>query len=186
MVKGFVLGLLAATGVFFGVSLLARTAAPAAAAPADRPVGFWECEFQDFKLTLQVEADQLHLMMEDHNGKILFRGDADYSVSREGLVYGVVTSMAASDDEMSGAADFPFRLRWRLDGDILTVKNLGLSDTDEKLKEWCGRFRRTAARELGEPKIEKKAAGVCPTCVPAAPSLSRQAPKAPPAPVIAY
>lgn len=165
MVKGFVLGLIAASAAFFGVNLLARTASPSTAA-ANRPVGFWECEFKDCKVTLQVEAQQLHLMMQDDKGVILFRGDADYSVSREGLVYGIVTSMAASDGKMPAAADFPFRLRWRQDGDILTVKNLGLSETAEELKEWCGRFRRTTARELGEPKVQKNSGGGCRTCMP--------------------
>jgi hypothetical protein len=138
------------------------------------------------KEVLQVEADQLHLMIDNHNGHILFRGDGDYSLSRKGLVYGVVASMASTEGELAAPADFPFRLRWRLDGDILTVKNLGLSETEEELKEWCGRFRRTAARELGEPKVEKKPGGGCRMCMPAAPLLSWQTPMAPNEPVIAY
>jgi hypothetical protein len=102
-----------------------------------RPVGTWERDVGPFHITIRIEADRLYGTFSgaDKDCKITVELDADYSVNKDGVLFGVITGLdlsAGSQKEELGDvaalnnafADQPFSFRFRVDGDFLTVKDL--------------------------------------------------------------
>jgi hypothetical protein len=108
-----------------------------------RPLGTWERTVGPVHITLTFTPDHMegviNLKGEKEAGKKLaydFR--ADYSVSRDYALYGIVTSAGIAakakvnaEDLMEAEAmlatlllDQPFSLRFRVDDDVLTVKDI--------------------------------------------------------------
>jgi RNA polymerase sigma factor (sigma-70 family) len=124
----------------------ADEAQPAAKAQAaQRPVGTWDREIGPNHITLRFEADHLYgtAVLADKDKKITFSLDADYSVTRDSILYGVITGAEVpgaenldNSDTLALAArlpDQPFSARYRVDGTTLTIKDVkfggvGLND----------------------------------------------------------
>jgi hypothetical protein len=132
----------------------------------DSPVGTWKRVVKStITTTFHIEPDHLCctiVRMEDHR-KFTVDFRADYHISKDGILYGLITSATApgardnqSLEEMlkveRAFIDAPFSLRFRVDGNTLTVKDfrigvLGGKMTEEELPLYLGRYvRQTAAK----------------------------------------
>jgi RNA polymerase sigma factor (sigma-70 family) len=121
----------------------------AAAVPQDvpRPLGIWEREMASFRIMLRIEADHLYGTLTGVEGdkKITIVVDADYSVTRDSLLYGVLTGVDVPEGpkdldkigDLGVYSDQPFCVRYRLDGNMLTLKELklGIGAKEEEAKE---------------------------------------------------
>jgi hypothetical protein len=143
--------------------------AAAKAQPAARPLGTWERDVGPNHITLRIEADRLYgtaTLMVDKDKKLTLSMDADYSVTADGILYGVITGVDVPDvpndsaDVVELAAvlpDQPFSVRFRVDRGSLTIKDLRCLDigvnTDKKalgdLLFVMGRYKRKATAEGG-------------------------------------
>jgi RNA polymerase sigma factor (sigma-70 family) len=102
----------------------------------NRPLGMWEKQVGPLHATLRIEADRIYLtgMAEEKGKKEGFTLDADYSVTKDNMLYGVLSSIDVEAPEagakeaaaISQFLDSPFSLRYRVDGNALTVKNVNL------------------------------------------------------------
>jgi RNA polymerase sigma factor (sigma-70 family) len=123
---------------------------------AQRPVGNWERTFGPLQVNLRVKAERLTGTVDVavEKQRISFVFDADYSVTRDGVLYGVITGMdiqgAGQGTDLQEAGriqvlitqliDTPFSIRYRVDDGILTVKDvkfgtIGLKDEKDDLAE---------------------------------------------------
>jgi RNA polymerase sigma factor (sigma-70 family) len=115
----------------------ADDAQPAAKAQApQRPLGTWDREIGPNHITLRFDADHLYgtAMLADKDKKITFSLDADYSVTRDSVLYGVITGadVPGAENLDNGEAlalaaqlpDQPFSARYRVDGTMLTIKDV--------------------------------------------------------------
>ena len=124
-----------------------------------RPVGTWERECGPYRFTLRIEADKLHGVMTaaDRDRKVTIALDADYSLTKDSVLYGVVTGVQVTgrereQDEAEAIAyvDLPFSVRVRQDDNTLTIKGVKFLDlgTDKNdLKEFGliqGRYKKRA------------------------------------------
>lgn len=145
--------------------LLAVAGAFAADKPKDgtftvtKPVGTWvrEVKIEETKhvFTLTVTDDRLTLRVETEHG--VARLDGDYAINKESVLFGVIDtcdhagrrgSDAAALSHLSGQ---PFAVRFRVDGDELTLKEfkgLGVGKGEkwekafaEEMAAVCGRYK---------------------------------------------
>lgn len=119
-----------------------------------RPVGTWEREVGACRITLRFEEDRIFgtCVFKDKKDSFTVMMDADYSVTKDNVLYGVITgSEATGRDDVEQAVvyvDMPFSARVRQDGDALTVKGLRFLDrgvTNDDLKELIvleGRYKK--------------------------------------------
>lgn len=123
----------------------ARPEEPRAAAArteeTNRPLGTWEKEVGPYHFTLRIEADRLYATYvgADKEKKFNIALDADYSVTKDNVLYGVITGTDLEGDdfakesrELAQLPDQPFSFRYRVDGNVLTVKVLYLGLEFEK------------------------------------------------------
>jgi hypothetical protein len=114
--------------------------------PADRPLGKWERKVGKNQVTLVIEENRLHVTV---TGEKACTMHADYGMTKDQIVYGVITSIEATDEDDSGAEkemlDAPFSCRFRLDEGALIVRDLKCgAGGDMKESLWGGRFRAVA------------------------------------------
>jgi RNA polymerase sigma factor (sigma-70 family) len=103
-----------------------------------RPLGDWEHVMGPHRVTLRVEANHISgtCSIGEQNGKrYAFNGRGDYGLTKDGVLYGVLTDLDCPDDEDEAAdlvdfIDQPFSCRFRVDGDILIVKDLKFAGVD--------------------------------------------------------
>jgi RNA polymerase sigma factor (sigma-70 family) len=123
---------------------------------AQRPVGQWERVAGPYRMTLRVEADRLFgtFVATDKGGKEEYVVEADYSVTKDCVLFGVVTGLDAGDAEATAEVhaayvDQPFSVRFRVDGNVLTIKDVkcaGIEGNDTKeLQIIVGRYKRKTA-----------------------------------------
>jgi RNA polymerase sigma factor (sigma-70 family) len=137
------------------------TQARAYAVPEEvrRPLGTWEREIGPYHMTLRIEGEHLYGTLtgvDPQRGlKETIHMDCDYSLTRDSLLYGVVTSVdvpeGPKEDQEEADLDFwsdqPFSLRCRLDGNTLTLKDLklGVGMKEEEAKPFhviLGRYKK--------------------------------------------
>jgi hypothetical protein len=112
--------------------------------PAERPVGKWEKKIGKTQVTLVVEENRLHLTMTGEKSCTLH---ADYTLTKDLIVYGVVTSVEVADEEDAEKEmiDVPFSCRFRLDEGVLIVRDVKCAMCrDTKDAVWGGRFKSVA------------------------------------------
>ncbi len=104
-----------------------------------KPLGKWERKAGKSHVTLIVEENRLH---------VTFLGDssctlhADYAATKDGVIYGVVTSIECDDEEaIKTMFDAPFSCRYRIDEGALIVRDLKCHETDSKDSAWTGSFK---------------------------------------------
>jgi hypothetical protein len=106
-----------------------------------RPLGTWERQLGPIQYTLRFEADHVCFVMDMtvENRRIKFEGEADYSVTKDLVLYGVITSIdvpgidlgKGKDEDLakellkiSSLIDHPFSIRYRVDDNVLTIKDV--------------------------------------------------------------
>jgi hypothetical protein len=123
----------------------------------ERPVGTWHRSVEGCQVTLHVEGDRLTgtaRVTEGGKGLVLsLRGD--YSVTKDSVLYGVITDLECKEggekkaEESFLFIDQPFSARYRVDGEVLIVKDLrfgefGLAgkDKNSELALLLGRYKK--------------------------------------------
>jgi hypothetical protein len=103
-----------------------------------RPIGTWEREAGPFHITLRVDGDRVSVSASgtDKNERVTYAFDADYSVTRDSVLFGVITGSEISGTspplEESMLLDHPFSFRFRLDEGTLTIKDLKFMSSFDK------------------------------------------------------
>jgi hypothetical protein len=107
-----------------------------------KPLGKWERKVGKNHLTLIVEDNRLHIICAGNKPGTMH---ADYAMTRDGLIYGVVTSIECDEDEEADATkmlfDAPFSFRFRIDEGALIIHDVKAFDADSKDDLWNGRFK---------------------------------------------
>jgi hypothetical protein len=105
-----------------------------------KPLGKWERKIGKSHVTLTIEDNRLHATFIGDKPCVIH---ADYAVTRDGVVYGVVTSIECDEDEDSARAlfDAPFSCRFRIDEGALIIHDLKCHEVDSKDDVWNGRFK---------------------------------------------
>jgi hypothetical protein len=105
-----------------------------------KPLGKWERKIGKSVVTLIVDENRLHATFVGEKACTLH---ADYAMTRDGVIYGVVTSIECDDDEDSAKVlfDVPFSCRFRIDEGALIVHDLKCHEVDSKDDVWNGRFK---------------------------------------------
>jgi hypothetical protein len=125
-----------------------------------RPVGRWERTMGNVQILLVVEGDRLRgtYTETDKGAKVTMTLEADYSVTKDHVLFGVITGVempAEPNQQQNGDGeaellDQPFSVRYRVDDDTLTIKDvkvMGSDSRNDKGKEFrivCGRYKRQA------------------------------------------
>jgi hypothetical protein len=126
-----------------------------------KPVGTWERQTKEGHFLLTIKEDRLQIRFEKSN-EAMTTVDADYSVSRDGILFGVVIFAEkdlGSDEGSEVKSDLPFCVRYRVDGDELTIRDGKISEGD--LDKLAGRYHRTEEKVscvkgvLSKPTCEK-------------------------------
>jgi RNA polymerase sigma factor (sigma-70 family) len=131
---------------------------------APRPIGVWERtvvgkDGGSLTLTIRVDAQRVSLSQSitDKGKTIKATLEGDYSVSRDYVLYGFVTGIDVTegvepDEAAKGQAqilDQPFAVRYRVDGNALTIRDIklgGVKDNDQEgLQMLAGRYKKKVA-----------------------------------------
>jgi hypothetical protein len=106
-----------------------------------KPLGKWERKIGKNHITLIVEDNRLHMISA---GESMATLHADYSITHDGVVYGVVTSIECDDDDNGDSTkemfDAPFSFRFRIDEGALIIHDAKGRDTG-KDEFYNGRFK---------------------------------------------
>ena len=113
----------------------------------NRPLGSWEKNLGPNHFTLTIEADRIHgtYTETDQDQKISCMVDADYSVTKDSVLYGVITGVEVEGTEKEVAQapigatrnlDSPFSFHFRVDGDVLTLKDVKFGDPPTNGKDY--------------------------------------------------
>jgi hypothetical protein len=108
-----------------------------------KPLGKWERKVGKSHVTLIVEEDRLHVIVLDGKACTVH---ADYSATKDGIIYGVVTSVESDEeegDDEKSILDAPFSCRFRIDEGALIIRDLKclVMGKDDM---WNGRFKAAA------------------------------------------
>jgi len=125
-----------------------------------KPLGKWERKIGKTHVVLNIESHRLHISCTGDKTVTLH---ADYAMTRDGLIYGVVTSIECDEDEepdMSRSLfDAPFSFRFRIDEGALIIHDMKAHDADSRDDMWNGRYK--AVLPTAAPH-----AGTVPACYP--------------------
>jgi RNA polymerase sigma factor (sigma-70 family) len=125
-----------------------------------RPVGVWERTVGRDRVTLRIEADHLSgtCTIAERGERFTLKARGDYSVTKDSVLYGLFTDIEAPDDEEDGleAEEYleqPFSFRYRVDDDVLIIKDIKFAGMDledkgkkdEVLLILQGRYKRKPA-----------------------------------------
>lgn len=112
----------------------------ASAQEITKPLGRWERKIGKNQLTLIIDENRLHIYSTGEKPGALH---ADYAMTRDGVIYGVVTSIEYDEDEEAGVVkklfDAPFSFRFRIDEGAMIIHDSKLHDVDNNV--WDGRFK---------------------------------------------
>jgi hypothetical protein len=141
-----------------------------------KPLGKWERKIGKNHVALTIENHRLHISCVGENIVTLH---ADYATTRDGVIYGVITSIEGEEDVEAEAAktmfDAPFSFRYRIDENALIIHDVKSStDADSKDDLLNGRFK--AAHPAATPSAAQS------TSPPDSNHFSPMAPSASPPP----
>ena len=107
-----------------------------------KPLGKWERKVGKTHVTLTLEDNRLHI---NCTGEKTVTLHADYAMTHDGLIYGVVTSIECDEDEEAEMTqtlfDAPFSFRFRIDEGALIIHDMKAHDADSKDDMWNGRYK---------------------------------------------
>lgn len=111
-----------------------------------KPLGKWERKIGKNHVTLIVEDNRLHMTNLGEHPCTLH---ADYHTTKDGVVYGVITSVECDADEDGDSPDkffldAPFSCCFRVDEGALLIRNLRSVAGGNKEEVWNGRFKAVA------------------------------------------
>jgi hypothetical protein len=110
-----------------------------------KPLGKWERKIGKSHVTLIVEDNRLHIRFA--SGDVSGSAHADYAMTRDGVLFGIVTSLECDDEdkEADGIKEFynaPFSFRFRIDEGALVISDAKTVNADSKNDEQLnGRFK---------------------------------------------
>jgi RNA polymerase sigma factor (sigma-70 family) len=126
-----------------------------------RPLGEWEHVVGQNRVTLRIQANGLSgtLALVENGQHVTYNARGDYSVTKDSILYGVLTDVDCNEDseeteEASIFLDQPFCFRFRVDDNVLIIKDVkfagmdledGGKNKDEILLTLQGRYTRKAA-----------------------------------------
>jgi hypothetical protein len=154
------------------LSLLAVATAPACAYWSSQ-VGTWTHTAtvgdHRVKVTLDVTANTIHCTLRTEEGAaaVTITVEADYVMSRDGIVAGILApgkappKGSATKDEKGGVEERAFTCRVNVEEKALVLSDLGGggSDKDQIKKVFEGRYRRVEAKATTKPSKSKEAGG---------------------------
>jgi hypothetical protein len=107
-----------------------------------KPLGRWERKVGKTHVVLNIEDNRLHIIC---TGDKTITLHADYAMTHDGLIYGVVTSIECDEDEEAEMSrtlfDAPFCFRFRIDETALIIHDMKAHDADSKDDMWNGRYK---------------------------------------------
>jgi hypothetical protein len=107
-----------------------------------KPLGKWQRKVGKTNVTLSVETNRLHIIC---TGDKTITLHADYAMTHDGLIYGVVTSIECDEDDEADMSrtlfDAPFSFRFRIDEGALIIHDMKAHDADSKDDMWNGRYK---------------------------------------------
>lgn len=107
-----------------------------------KPLGKWERKVGKTHVVLSIEDNRLHISCTGDRAVTLH---ADYAMTRDGLMYGIVTSIECDEDEERDMNrtlfDAPFSFRFRIDEGALIIHDMKAHDADTKDDMWNGRYK---------------------------------------------
>jgi hypothetical protein len=108
-----------------------------------KPLGKWERKIGKSHVTLTVEENRLHATFFDEKPCTLH---ADYCMTKDGVLYGVITSIEYEEDDdcVKSIFDAPFSCRYRIDEGALIIRDLKCHEVRNKDDTWNGRFKAVA------------------------------------------
>src|SRR5690242_10787165 len=116
-----------------------------------KPLGKWERKIGKNHVTLIIEDNRLHVTIVGEGPCTLH---ADYSMTRDGIVYGIITSFEGDEEDADKSIfDAPFTCRYRIDEGALIIRDLKCRDITGKDELWNGRFK-----AVGSPSSRNTAA----------------------------
>jgi hypothetical protein len=139
-----------------------------------RPVGTWVREIvadgASIRMALKIDEDRLTVMTEQASGnqRVTISAEADYAINKESTLYGVITSVdvdgTVGDQELLKMEQVgigqPFAVRFRLDGDSLTLKDfrgfgagvdMNNNDVAAQASLFLGRYTRADGKAPAKP-----------------------------------
>jgi hypothetical protein len=147
-----------------------------------KPIGTWERKVGPLAVTLRFDNEQMHgtiaIKTKENEVKeaiVTFR--ADYSVTKDSILYGVVSTVDARvtgkkkldaeeltklEEAMAGFQEQPFSMRFRVDGNELILRDLKFhvkdsADMDgKKMAVGLGRFTRVGEECTTTVSAKKK------------------------------
>jgi RNA polymerase sigma factor (sigma-70 family) len=133
--------------------------APAKERQVQRPLGHWEREVGPYRVSIRIEPDRLFgtFIGKENDQKVTWVVEADYSVTKDSVLYGVITGVenpgnAEAELEVNQFVDAPFSAHFRVDDNILTIKNL-------KFLELNGNGKNGEAGAIIQGRYKKKSSG---------------------------
>jgi hypothetical protein len=119
-----------------------------------KPIGKWVRKTGKSQVVLEMEEGRLHVRLSGNGDKTLIL-HADYNVTRDRTLYGVVTSAECEEDESDEAehdlVDQPFSCRFRVDEGVLVIREVKFAPFDRKENPWSGRFRAVEGQPMRTP-----------------------------------
>jgi hypothetical protein len=116
------------------LALAASIVLPAAAADKEparaKPLGAWERGAGDAKVTFTFTADTLKAVVATGGATVTV--DADYGVTKDGTLFGLVTKVVREGTNDGPSENDLFRFRFTVDKDKLTLKDLHPANDDVK------------------------------------------------------
>jgi hypothetical protein len=150
-----------------------------------KPLGKWERKLGKNRLTLSIEDNRLHISYAGNKPGTLH---ADYAMTQDGLIYGVITSIECDEDEEVDAIktlfDAPFSFRFRIDEGALIIHDAKAHYAEMKDNLWDGRFKAvrpaaprpavvpTAYSQPSQFRAPSPSPNIAPSPCPIAPSFS--------------
>ncbi len=125
-------------------ALLAAVSPAPAQTPDHRPLGTWTRRADGNKVTLTAEPDRLRCTVQFKDG-FTISVSADYVVSKDGVLLGVLRPRGAAPDpsDQKATEDRLFFCRVVVDGDKLTVSGLTVANDDAEVNKLIeGRYKR--------------------------------------------
>ena len=122
------------TTVALGMLILVVSATPAADekdAGKKKPLGTWKRTAGDNSITFTIRGDTLHSVLKA--GANTLEIDADYGVSKDGVLFGRISKVKKKGDGPSEGDLFSFR--FKTDNDTLTVSELKTPNDSAEAKE---------------------------------------------------
>jgi hypothetical protein len=123
--------------------------------PPHRPLGTWERRRGADQIRLHVEESRLHLVVP---GDCACTVHADYGMTKDGVLFGIITSVEAEGEAAEAAEkellEQTFRCRFRMDEGALVISAVKIGNL-EKQGIWGGRFKMVAKTANGSsrPKV---------------------------------